>query len=246
LCRAKSAVRCATPIVLIVDNEPHIDDRMRPYLLPRYRTCQAPAPTAQEDVRRDLEAALIVLNPDLVRGSSRADRLFRGRVRAPLIIVSSAPSDAVEALDARADDYLPMRYSPRELAARIEAVLRGYAAQHISCTYLRVSDLELNTRTREIHIGRQGVELGRREFDLLRLLVERAGLLVPYSEVAERIWGSTGISRRTINLTVVQLRKYLIGSATHIRVLGGVGLRLEPACSRERAGDERKGADARG
>ena len=242
--RERSAVRCTTPIVLIVDNEPHIDDRIRPYLLPRYRARQTVAPMAQEDFPPDLEPALIVLNPDLVPGSSREDRLFNGRARVPLIIVSSAPTGAVEALDAGADDYLAKPYNPRELAARIEAVLRGYAAQHLACRYLRVCDLELNTRTREIHIGRQSVALGRREFDLLRLLVERAGLLVPYSEVSERIWGSTEISRRTIDLMVVQLRKCLIGSAIHIRVVGGVGLNLEPACSRETGGDECKSADA--
>jgi DNA-binding response OmpR family regulator len=230
--RATSAVRCTNPIVLIVDNEPRIADRIRPYLLPRYRTCQAAAPMSQEEVPLHFEPALIVLNPDLVPGSSREDLLFRGRARVPLIIVSTAPTtiDAVEALDAGADDYLPKPYNPRELAARIEAVLRGYAAQHIACRYLHVGDLELNIRTRQMHVSRQTVDLGRREFDLLRLLVERPGLLIPYAEVAERIWGSTGISRRTINLTIVQLRQYLIGSAAHIHVLAGVGLKLEPEC----------------
>ena len=181
---------------------------------------------------RFLASQLIVLNPELLVKGSRQDALITTHARIPLIVVSSGPAaiGAVDALDAGADDYLRKPYNPRELAARIRAVLRGYAARHVACRYLRVGDLELNTRTRRLRVHRWIVELGRHEFDVVRVLAERPGILVPYSELTESIWGSTSISKRTLDSAVAQVRRQLLHSASHIHVMQGVGLRLDPVC----------------
>jgi len=118
--------------VLIVDDDPLIAERLRPYFLPRYCPTHVTNYCALSELVHQLRPMLVVLNPHLDAVSAPVFwALLREQSQIPFIIVSpsSDPLAAIKALADGADDYLVKPYNPRELAARIEAVLRRYATQ---------------------------------------------------------------------------------------------------------------------
>lgn len=107
----------------------------------------------------------------------------------PIIILTakSQVEDRVEGLEAGADDYIAKPFSIRELSARINAVLRRYNVK--GGDVIRVGELRINLATREVFYGNRLLELTPREFELLKLLAQKANTALSRREIYAKVWG---------------------------------------------------------
>ncbi|TML50674.1 MAG: response regulator transcription factor [Actinobacteria bacterium] len=151
-------------------------------------------------------------------------RLVRTRSDVPILMLTARDEepDRVAGLELGADDYLTKPFSPRELVARMKAVLRrtdGRSAEDV----LTLADIELNRNAREVAVDGQPVELTTKEFDLLATLLENPGIVVSRDQLLDRVWGMTYPGgTRTVDVHVAQLRRKL-GRPELIRTVRGAG-----------------------
>ena len=151
-------------------------------------------------------------------------RLVRTRSDVPILMLTARDEepDRVAGLELGADDYLTKPFSPRELVARMKAVLRrtdGRSAEEV----LTLADVELNRNAREVVVDGSPVELTTKEFDLLATLLENPGIVVSRDQLLDRVWGMTYPGgTRTVDVHVAQLRRKL-GRPELIRTVRGAG-----------------------
>ncbi len=151
-------------------------------------------------------------------------RTIRTRSDVPILMLTARDEepDRVAGLELGADDYLTKPFSPRELVARMKAVLRrtdGRGAEEV----LTLADVELNRNAREVAVDGQVVELTTKEFDLLATLLENPGIVVSRDQLLDRVWGMTYPGgTRTVDVHVAQLRRKL-GRPQLIRTVRGAG-----------------------
>jgi DNA-binding response OmpR family regulator len=142
----------------------------------------------------------------------------------PIIMLTARgdEADRVAGLEIGADDYVPKPFSPRELMARVKAVLRRAGAADEIDT-LHAGDVDVDLRAREVTVAGAPVQLTQKEFDLLVQLLSHPGVVYSRDELLERAWrldypGGT----RTVDVHVAQLRRKL-GRADIIETVHGVG-----------------------
>ena len=133
--------------------------------------------------------------------------------------------DRVTGLELGADDYVTKPFSPRELVARVRAVLRR-AEPESDADRLEAGDVVLDRRSRTAVVDGADVELTSREFELVWHLAERPGVVVTRERLLERVWGlAFPGGTRTVDVHVGQLRKKL-GRPDLIRTVRGTGYKL--------------------
>ena len=177
---------------------------------------------------------LIILDLNLpVLGGLEVCRLLRTRpatAKTPIIMLTarSTESDRVIGLDAGADDYITKPFSPRELAARVRAVMRRgrlddpgpppvYRGQHLVADFDAVS----------ISVDGQSIRLTRREFELLRYLVENRKRVLSRDRHLERVWGyDRFVETRSVDVHVGRLRGKLGVAGKQIETVVGLGYRF--------------------
>ncbi len=135
-------------------------------------------------------------------------------------------ADHVAGLEAGADDYVRKPPSLIELTARMRAQLRRARGFETEQTILRIGEVELDLGARRCRMDRRGVELTRREFDLLGTLLRYPGRIHTRAQLLELVWGREDISPKTVDVHIASLRRKL-GSAIRIATLRGVGYRLD-------------------
>jgi DNA-binding response OmpR family regulator len=151
-------------------------------------------------------------------------RLVRTRSEVPILMLTARDEepDRVAGLELGADDYLTKPFSPRELVARMKAVLRrtdGRGAEDV----LTLEDVVLDRNAREVTVDGRSVELTTKEFDLLATLLENPGIVVSRDQLLDRVWGMTYPGgTRTVDVHVAQLRRKL-GKPELIRTVRGAG-----------------------
>ena len=151
-------------------------------------------------------------------------RNLRTRSEVPILMLTARDEepDRVAGLELGADDYLTKPFSPRELVARMKAVLRrtdGRGAEDV----LTLADVELKRDAREVEVDGETVELTTKEFDLLAALLENPGIVISRDQLLDRVWGMTYPGgTRTVDVHVAQLRRKL-GRPELIRTVRGAG-----------------------
>jgi DNA-binding response OmpR family regulator len=151
-------------------------------------------------------------------------RQVRARSSVPILMLTARDDeiDRVAGLEVGADDYVGKPFSPRELVARIKAILRrtdGEGAQE----RLVLGDIELNSAAREVKVAGRVIDLRAKEFDLLAFLMDNRGVVVSRDTLLDRVWGMEYAGgSRTVDVHVAQLRSKL-GRPNLIRTIRGAG-----------------------
>ncbi len=225
--------------ILVVEDEPAIAESLS-YALERDGFTASIAPTCGEADDKKATADLIILDLMLPDGSGfdLIDKMRRNGNRTPIIVLSSRDSEAdrVAALETGADDYVTKPFSPREIVARVRAVLRrSQRAPDARTNEEGGSVLGVDVDTRRAWVGDQQLELTRVEFDLLASLLGSTGRVYTRAQIIDRVWGDGyAITDRTIDSHVKSLRRKVGeagGDPGLIETVRGVGYRVtdEPA-----------------
>ena len=164
-------------------------------------------------------------------------RELRSRSAVPIIMLTARgeETDRVVGLEVGADDYVVKPFSARELIARIRAVLRRTAAAPAGPVEetVELGDVRVDRARRSASVGGEPLELSRKEFDLLRLLVENAGSVVTRERLIDEVWDTNWFgSTKTLDVHVSALRKKLgddPGTPRYIHTVRGVGFRFAGA-----------------
>jgi DNA-binding response OmpR family regulator len=230
--------------VLVVEDEPAIAESVA-YALRRDGFVVTTATTVTEADAAARQCDLVVLDLMLPDGSG-FDLIGRWRlagVATPIIVLSSRDSEAdrVAVLETGADDYVTKPFSPREVVARVRAVLRrALAPNHTTPSPSRLA-LTADEATRRATVSGQPLELTRVEFDLLARLLENPGRVYTRSQLIDAVWGDGfAISDRTVDSHVKSLRRKVGeagGDPALIETVRGVGYRVSD--SQPGAGTER-------
>jgi DNA-binding response OmpR family regulator len=159
-------------------------------------------------------------------------RRIRAGSKVPIIMLTARDEepDRVAGLELGADDYVAKPFSPRELSARIKAILRR-SEQRSEDEVLSARDIVLRRDSREVTVGGGSIELTGKEFDLLACFLEHPGIVLSRERLLDLVWGMTYPGgTRTVDMHVAQLRRKL-GDAEGIRTVRGAGYKLIPADS---------------
>ncbi len=166
-----------------------------------------------------------------MEGVTVCRRLREAGVQTPVLILTARTSvpDRVAGLEAGADDYLVKPFDLDELVARLRALHRRSVGDEDQP--LRAGDLVVDPAARRCHRGETEIELSAREFDILRLLLERAGRVVSRYAILDEVWdGDTDLRSNVIDVHVASLRAKIdrpFGADT-ITTLRGAGYRIDP------------------
>jgi len=157
-------------------------------------------------------------------------RTLRAHSKVPIVMLTARDEepDRVAGLELGADDYVSKPFSPRELAARIKAILRR--VEHRSADEVLVlGPIELRRDARDVTVDGEPVELTSKEFDLLACFLEHPGIVLSRERLLDLVWGMTYPGgTRTVDVHVAQLRRKL-GVSESIRTVRGSGYKLLPA-----------------
>jgi two-component system response regulator CpxR len=204
--------------VLVVDDDVELCDLVKEFLQPEGLQVEA-VHNGNRGLERALsgEHALVVLDV-MLPGMNGLDvlRKLRASSTVPVLLLTARGQDVdrIVGLELGADDYLPKPFNPRELVARIRAILRrarGEAAEkQVPQTSVRVGDVELSPATRTVLRGGEAVDLTAVEFNLLDVLLREAGRVVTRDELAKIALGRLfSPYDRSIDMHISKLRKKL-------------------------------------
>jgi two-component system response regulator RegX3 len=181
---------------------------------------------------------LVLLDVMLPDGSGfDVCRELRARSRVPIIMLTARgeETDRVAGLELGADDYVVKPFSARELVARVRAVLRraAEAGERKLAGATEIGELRLDPSRRSASFRGEELELSRKEFDLLRLLVENAGSVVTRERLIDEVWDTNWFgSTKTLDVHISGLRKKLEDDPAeprYIHTIRGVGFRFASA-----------------
>jgi DNA-binding response OmpR family regulator len=155
-------------------------------------------------------------------------RIQRSRPVPVLMLTAlDAETDMLVGLGVGADDYMTKPFSPRELVARVRALLRRVERRPPAGEALRVGALTVDPAERRVRVGREEVDLTATEFDLLSVLAARPGKVHTRDQLLAEVWGwRDGSGSRTVDSHVRGLRRKL--GPGWVRTVHGVGYALEP------------------
>ncbi len=149
---------------------------------------------------------------------------IRKKSRVPVIMLTAKgdETDRVVGLELGADDYVSKPFSPRELLARLRAVLRRAQPDAIA-EKLSASGVDVDVAAREVRVEGRSVELTGIEFDILVALMRRPGKVVPRDSLLSEAGREAIVSERTVDVHISKLRKKLGGDSERIKTVRGVG-----------------------
>jgi two-component system response regulator ResD len=157
-------------------------------------------------------------------------RQMRAHSKVPIVMLTARDEepDRVAGLELGADDYVLKPFSPRELAARIKAILRR-SDQGSGEEVLAAGGIVLRRDSHEVTVAGTAIELTSKEFNLLACFLDHAGIVLSREQLLDLVWGMAYPGgTRTVDMHVAQLRRKL-GDPEAIRTVRGAGYKLVPA-----------------
>jgi two-component system, OmpR family, alkaline phosphatase synthesis response regulator PhoP len=226
--------------ILVVEDEQDIRKLIQYNLTQeRFKVVEAEDGEQALKILQRTKASLILLDL-MLPGLSGLElcKILRGRpdtARIPILMLTAkaGEADKVVGLEIGADDYLPKPFSPREMVARVKAILRrSEAMDHADSppVYER-GPLKIDFSTYETFVGQKSVKLTLKEFELLRFLVQNPNRVLSRDQLLDRVWGGeTFVSPRTVDVHIRRLRKAIEKDDRQpkwIMTLRGVGYKFD-------------------
>jgi DNA-binding response OmpR family regulator len=220
-------------VIVLVEDDPNIADLVDMYLRQDgYRVYQAADGEKGLQLVKDRAPKLVILDVGLPGGLDGLEVCRRLRMTSdiPIIMLTARDGeiDRVLGLEMGADDYVTKPFSPRELVARVKAILRRVdGPTRDAPTVLTVGSTEVDLGRREARVDHTVIALAAREFDLLAYLADNRGLALSRRQLLDGVWGPDWVGdERTVDVHVRQLRKKL-GDALPLTTVWGTGYRLD-------------------
>jgi len=222
--------------VLVVDDEPIVRDVVVRYLEQAgYRTLQAADGDAARELLQREEPSLVVLDLMLPGTDGLAlCRWIRSRSQLPVIMVTALgeESDRLTGLELGADDYLTKPFSPKELVARVKAVLRRSSESAPKAERIQVGDLMIDAGRRQATRRGEPIPLTSLEFDLLWFLAGHPNRVFTRRELMDNVWGyNSALDTGTVTVHVRRLRAKVEDDPSrprHLETVWGSGYRFTP------------------
>jgi len=219
--------------ILIVEDEPGIAELLRFTLDDAGFSCEI-AYSASE-AREALSTMLpqVVLLDWMLPDTSGLSLLqeWRGQSRTailPVIMLTAKgmDEDKVRGLNEGADDYVTKPFSPKELVARIQALLRRKVPE-LGYSALTYGAISIDTDRYQVSVENQAIELDQAEFKLLRFLLAHPERIFSRAQLLDKVWGDhTFIEERTVDVHIMRLRKSLGSAADYVKTIRGVGYKI--------------------
>jgi DNA-binding response OmpR family regulator len=217
--------------VVVVEDDPSIADLLDLYLREAgFRVLLAPSGERGLELVGQHVPALVVLDIGLpgIDGLEVCRRV-RAASDLPILFLTARDSevDRIVGLELGADDYVTKPFSPREVVARVKAILRRGEPRPTGSGPIAVGEgIEVDVARREARVDGAPVALATREFDLLAFLADHLGLALSRQQLLDGVWGPDWYGdERTVDVHVRQLRKKL-GDGLPLATVWGVGYRL--------------------
>jgi DNA-binding response OmpR family regulator len=157
-------------------------------------------------------------------------RQVRAQSDLPIIMLTARDDDVdkIVGLELGADDYLTKPFNPRELVARVKAILRRSQAQaKPSSAPIHLGNLTIDPAGRQVWVNQQLVKLRAKEFDLLQALMEHKNIVLSREQLLELVWGFDFAGQtRTVDMHIAHLREKLSAAHPTIETVWGVGYKL--------------------
>lgn len=217
--------------VLVVDDEADMREMLGIYLKKEdYQVLHAENGEEALDILYEQEVDLIILDVMMpVMDGFTACKKIRKKYMLPILMLTAKSDewDKVRGLKLGADDYVMKPFSPQELLARVEALLRR--SNQAFFDVVSHSEITVQKSARQVLIGEERINLARREYDLLLFLMEHEGKVFTREQLHDVIWGldpEKG-SYRTVDTHVKTLRFKLKDAGSKIKTVWGIGYKFE-------------------
>ncbi|MCC7363562.1 MAG: response regulator transcription factor [Dehalococcoidia bacterium] len=220
--------------ILLVDDEQNIRDLASLYLQKEGFAVES-ASNGVEAIERfkDVQPAMVVLDV-MMPGMDGFEvcRELRREHDVPILMLTARNDDIdkIVGLELGADDYMTKPFNPRELVARVKAILRRAEGGRRPQNVITVANLSVDKARREARVGEELLTLRTKEFDLLIAFVENPGIALTRDQLLEGVWGYDYAGEtRTVDVHVQHLRAKLQDAHVAIETLRGVGYKLVEA-----------------
>ncbi len=219
--------------IVVVEDDSNIADLASAYLSKAgYKVWQAGDGARALDLCRSQNPCLVILDiglPGELDGFEVC-RTLRSTSDVPIVILTARSDeiDRIVGLEIGADDYIVKPFSPRELVARVRAILRrSIRMADSSSRIININDITIDIDSRKVTVSGSEVHLTSREFDLLVFIAMRRGMALSRRQLLNGAWSNNWVGdERTVDVHVRQLRKKL-GEGLNIHTVWGVGYRLD-------------------
>ncbi len=224
--------------ILVVDDEVDIVDFIDDYLTGEgYEVVKAyNGVEALDEMRQNLPDLVVldIMLPGL--DGFEVCKQMRTESTVPILMVTAKDTDVdkIIGLEIGADDYMPKPFNPRELVARVKAILRRTYRQdyqpHSQTVTLKHKDLSIDTERRMANIGHKQLELTMKEFDLLLFLMRNPGHVYSRDHLLDNVWGQDSfVGARTVDVHIRRLREHIEADTSqpqYIKTVWGVGYKF--------------------
>ena len=219
------------PTVLVADDEKNIVQLVSLYLRNEGFGVES-ASTGKEAIEqaRLVKPDLVILDlmmPDM--DGWEAFRQLRKTSNVPIIMLTARTEDVdkIVGLEIGADDYVTKPFNPRELVARVKAILRRLNSDSFAGDRIALANLQIDIDKREVKVDDQVVELRAKEFDLLVAFARHPEVVLDRERLISTVWGYDFLGdSRTIDVHVTWLRDKLSESQARIKTVWGVGYKM--------------------
>lgn len=223
--------------ILVIDDEGHILELLKFNLeLSGFDVYVSTDASQTQDLIKNQNPDLLLLDWMLPKISGidilKKIRSDEATYDLPVIMLTAKnmEDDKIQGLNVGADDYITKPFSIKELMARINTVLRRYRLSDKSQTIIEVGNIVLNTDQHKVTVDSEDIDLTRKEFELLKLLMENRGKVLKRDYLLEKIWGYEFYGEtRTVDVHIRHLRKKLgldENSENGIDTIRGLGYKM--------------------